>query len=65
MKELSISPRFTLEDIRSVRNYNYEMTKDLPPEGRDLYYKKLTDEAVKRYERILAGASPAPCAVMA
>ena len=55
MKELDISPNFTLEDIRKIRNYNYEMTKDMTYEERDLYYKKLTDEAMKRYEKVLAG----------
>ena len=55
MKELDISPNFTLEDIRKIRNYNYEMTKDMTYEERDLYYKKLTEDAVKRYEKVLAG----------
>ena len=54
MKELDISPDFTLEDIRKIRNYNYEMTKDMTSEERDLYYKKLTDKAVKRYEKVSA-----------
>jgi len=55
MKELDISPNFTLEDIRKIRNYNYEMTKDMTSEERDLYYKKLSDEAMKWYEKVLAG----------
>ena len=55
MKELDISPDFTLEDIRKIRNYNYEMTKDMTSEEQDLYYKKLSDAAMKRYEKVLAG----------
>jgi hypothetical protein len=55
MKELDISPNFTLEDIRKTRNYNYEMTKDLTSEERDSYYKKLTDDAMNWYKKILTG----------
>ena len=54
MKELDISPDFTLEDIRKIRDYNYEMTKDMTSEERDLYYKKLSDEAMDWYEKVLA-----------
>ena len=55
MKELDISPNFTLEDIRKIRDYNYEMTKDMTSEERDLYYKKLSDEAMEWYGKVLAG----------
>ena len=57
MIELNISPNFTLEDIRKIRTYNYEMTKDMTYEERDLYYKKLTDEAMKWYNNVLANHS--------
>ena len=53
MKKLDISPDFTLEDIRKIRDYNYEMTKDMTSEERDLYYKKLSDEAMEWYEKVL------------
>jgi hypothetical protein len=55
MKELAISPDFTLEDIRKIRDYNYEMTKDMTPEKRSAYYKKLSVGAMTWYEELLAG----------
>ena len=33
-----ISPDFTIEDIHKVREYHYEMTKDLTFEDRARYY---------------------------
>ena len=40
MKKLifEISPDFTIEDIHKVREYHYEMTKDLTSEDRARYY---------------------------
>jgi len=57
MKELAISPDFTLEDIRKIRDYNYEMTKAMTSDERSAYYKKLSAGAMRWYEEILAGLS--------
>lgn len=40
MMELNISPDFTVEDIHKIREYNYEMTKNMTKDERDQYYKK-------------------------
>jgi len=58
MPTLNISPNFTLDDIRAIRNYNYEMTKNMTDAERDSYYdrecKKAMDllqiEKRRRYE---------------
>jgi len=39
MKEPIISPDFTIEDIHKIREYNYEMTKDMTFEERKKYYE--------------------------
>lgn len=35
-----LSPYFKIEDIHKLREYNYYMTKDMPPEERRNYYNK-------------------------
>lgn len=35
-----LSPNFTIEDIHKLREYNYEMTKDMSPEERRNYYNE-------------------------
>jgi hypothetical protein len=47
--ELDISPDFTLEDIRKIRDYDYEMTKDMTREEVSAYYKERGKKAMKRY----------------
>ena len=59
MKKPDISPDFTIEDIHKIREYNYEMTKDLSFEGRREYYKKGAEEGLQlmkklRKEKLLA-----------
>ena len=54
MKKLEISPAFTLEDIRKIRDYNYEMTKDMTEKDRDAYYDKILGEAMNWYNDFLA-----------
>lgn len=53
MAALNISPNFTIDDIRAIRTYNYEMTKDMTNEERDAYYEAECKKARKRYEEIL------------
>jgi hypothetical protein len=52
MQRPEISLDFTIEDIHKIREYNYEMTKDMSFEERKKYYtekantfkKKLTND---------------------
>lgn len=52
MLELNISPNFTIDDIHKIREYNYEMTKNMSREERNQYYKKLESEAKEFQKRI-------------
>lgn len=40
MKPLEISPNFTIEDIHRIREYNYEMTKDMTRQEKMDYYNE-------------------------
>jgi len=40
MKKPILSPDFTIEDIHKLREYNYEMTKDMTEQERMDYYNK-------------------------
>ena len=46
--ELKISPNFTIEDIHKIREYNYEMTKDMTTEELSAYYERGAERAFKR-----------------
>ena len=52
MPKLDISPNFTIEDIHKIREYNYEMTKDMSFEERRAYYKKGADEVQSHIEKL-------------
>ena len=49
MDELKISEDFTIEDIHKVREFNYEMTKNLSFEDRHSYYKEKADSFLHEY----------------
>ena len=49
MKPLDISPDFTIEDIHKIREYNYEMTKNMTRQEETEYY----NEGTKEVQRIL------------
>ena len=49
MKPLDISPDFTIEDIHKIREYNYEMTKNMTKQEKKDYY----DEGTMEVPRIL------------
>ena len=49
MKLLDISPDFTIEDIHKIREYNYEMTKNMTSKEKADYY----NEGTKEVQRIL------------
>ena len=53
--KLEISPDFTLEDIRKIRDYDYEMTKNMNNEEMIAYYNKGADnfrKELKEYKEI-------------
>ena len=51
--KLNISPDFTLEDIRKIRDYNYEITKDMTDEERWAYRSERWAKAGKWYNDFL------------
>lgn len=51
MKKPIISKDFTLEDIRKIREYNYEMTKNMTKKEKALYEKEKEDRAREIFYR--------------
>ena len=49
MKPLDISPDFTIDDIHNIREYNYEMTKNMTRQEKMDYY----NERGRKVQRIL------------
>ena len=52
--KLEISPDFTLEDIRKIRDYNYQMTKNMTTQDRIAYYNKGAESFRKEFEEFKA-----------
>ncbi|MDR2532355.1 MAG: hypothetical protein LBC82_05890 [Oscillospiraceae bacterium] len=52
MNEPKISRDFTIEDIHKVREYNYEITKDMTTEELRNFYKKGADEGERRINEL-------------
>lgn len=50
MKKPILSPNFTIEDIHKLREYNYEMIKDMPPQERRNYYNECGRAFLKEIE---------------
>ena len=48
--KLEISPDFTLEDIRKIRDYNYEITKNMTTQERIAYYNKGAEPYIENQE---------------
>ena len=40
MEKPILSPDFTIEDIHKLREYNYYLTKDMPPDKRRAFYNE-------------------------
>ena len=40
MEKPSISPDFTVDDIHKIREYHYELTKDMSREQRRAFYRE-------------------------
>ena len=52
MKKLEISPNLTVDDLHKIREYNYEMTKNMTKKERDKYYNDLYEKAKKEFEAV-------------
>ena len=51
MVGLKVSSDFTIEDIHKVREYNYEVTKDMTVNERRNYYKVMAEKAVEKIDK--------------
>ena len=51
MEKPIISPDFTIEDIHKIREYNYEVTKNMTMEEKIDYYNTAGIEAEKEIQR--------------
>lgn len=51
MDKLPLSPDFTIDDIHKIREYNYEITKDMSIEEKLEYYNHLGIAAEKEIKR--------------
>ena len=52
MNEISVSNKFTIDDIHKVREHNYEITKHMTIEELRNFYKKSADEGERRIDEI-------------
>jgi hypothetical protein len=50
MDKPNISPNFTIEDIHKIREYHYELTKDMPFEEKAAFYS----DGAKEFQNYLA-----------
>ena len=50
IKKPNISSDFTIEDIHKIREYNYELTKNMSSEKRAEFY----NDAGKKFDNIMA-----------
>ena len=52
MEKLVLSPYFTIEDIHTLREYDYEMTWHMTDEELMNYYNKRGREVQKKLEKV-------------
>lgn len=52
VEEPILSPDFTLEDIRKLRDYDYEMTKNMTDEEKVAYYNTPRTDAAEQIARL-------------
>ena len=52
MPELNITGELTVEEIHKIREYNYEMTKNMTWDERWDYYNKGAEQTLKRMENL-------------
>ena len=47
-----ISPDFTIDDIHKIREYSYEITKDMTTEERTAYYRSASERVNNEINKI-------------
>ena len=52
MPKLDITGELTVEEIHKIREYNYEMTKNMSREERRAYYSKGAERGFKKMEEL-------------
>ena len=52
MDKPDISDDFTVEDIHKIREYHYELTKNMTLEEEEEFYKVGAEEAEKKIDKI-------------
>lgn len=50
MEKPVLSPNFTIDDIHRIREYNYEVTKDMPVQERLDYYNDAGRDFLRKLE---------------
>jgi len=55
--KLDITGDLTVEEIHKIREYNYEMTKNMTREERRAYYRKGSERFYKRMEELRNAAA--------
>lgn len=50
MNKPNISPNFTIDDIHKIREYHYEMTKNMSSEERAAFYKEGAEKVQQEIE---------------
>jgi hypothetical protein len=50
--ELNISPNLTIEDIHKIREYNYEMTKNMNLDELNEYYQESAEKVLAKMENL-------------
>ena len=50
--KLEISPNFTIDDIHKIREYHYELTKNMTSEEFYAFYRAGTERGLKRITEI-------------
>ena len=57
IKKPTLSPNFTVDDIHRLREYNYEMTKDMDDKERMAYYNDRGMAVMAKIEEMKGGIS--------
>ena len=52
MKEPVLSPDFTIQDIHKIREYNYEVTKNMTFQERKAYYDKYAQKGLDKIKHL-------------
>ena len=55
MDKPKVSPDFTLDDIRKIRDYHYEVTKDMPNEDTIVFYRDGSNKFLEYLEQHKVG----------